>query len=809
MVRQILIKTAERGQQSDIRFFAGETLGFSVDDPALASQIVLTIGPDKHSPPEFQKSGQNGFLLSEAELGTVPEGEKWHYNIWLQDADGQALLRYGFLTSVESIAPTVEGPGLVLSGVPASTAALGETYSFQPVITGGVPPYSFSLTQGALEDWLSLDAATGLLSGVADVSSVQAGLIIGVIDGAGATAQLPAFDISVGGTNEAVGTALVWRWGQSNEGTLGNHPGQTEEQYRGAFPSILQVNNVGNTFGPDETFELIPYAILDDGDDDVVIDGETIAPTQGEYTIIGSGPSVGPTFGMANEIRDGGLFGDADKTWFWKASSAGKSLAYFIPRGEEASYAVDDNNLSNGWRYKCYANRQLRAELANATLPVYVQCAGDWQGEADVAYAGTDIGSAYITQYAAEHAKVYQADVDALGVEPPYFKVALRRIVDGNGDADPVTDALNVEMANMCRYAVDLSGAITDTGSGHARMYFVDHGLSGIEAGSTDPHVSAEEQRLIGVAISNALRTLNGGNSMSTAYELMEVKPQLSGVSAVLNGLQITVSGYYSDPGVLTVTLRDAQGAVVRVQEQTITDDQVAQTPFEITVSALPDGQTLDWDVVLTLPTGEVSVSHTGSVTTAPSSSTSPQWDDTFNTSDFVYSETNTASDTVTRLDTVGARYPRAMPTSGTGKIYFELSSPGGITFAGIGVPDTPQNGGSNGVTRAGILNSNIQHTGGSVSAGVDLSIAQLISVAVDLDAEQLWIRSSGLVDWNNTVGADPAAGVGGLDISGLDTSLIVPLTGIGSEMAGVTVVLLGSADVWVNDAPSGFSAIG
>lgn len=595
------------------------------------------------------------------------------------------------------------------------------------------------------------------------------------------------------------GIAMIWRWGQSNEGTLGNNPGQLAAQYRGAFPGIQQIDNVGNTLDPTETFELIPYAILDDGDDDVVIGEDTISAPQGEYTLIGDGVAVGPTVGMATEIRDEALFDQATDIWFWKASSAGKALSYFMPEGDVASYASGQSNLSWGWRYKCYANRHLRTLLAASSDPIFVQCTGDWQGEADVTAAGGSTSSDYITQYATEHLKVYQSDADVLGVEPPYFKVALREVDSEDTDA---TNALNAAIEAMCRYKVDLAGAITDTGSGHSKMYFVDHGFAA-PAESGDPHVSADEQRQIGEAISTALRTLHGTDGYTSAYELTSVKPQLTGVSASTSGTSMTVTGYYSDPGTITVTCTQG-GETVGTGEEVITDT-TAGGSFSVTVNELPAETSVNYSVSIELSTGEVSVPKTGSELTE---ALVRSWDETFNTSDFSYSTTNSANDTVTRLATTGARYPRGIPVSTSGKKYFEVTTDGDIAMVGVGAYSTPHHGGVTGEDRSGFVGGNIRYTGGTFSITGNISGYTYFRVAVDLDAQLMWV-GRGAEPWNENGSADPATGAGGFDISGMDTENMVPLIGFSAAQDGVSAVLIAASGDWSGTAPSGFGEIG
>ncbi len=806
MTQEFLVNTEHRCKPNDIRLGAGERLVFTVTDQSLNTPLYVTFGTDPGSDPLAEFAGVNSVSLGPAELAVLEEGWRGIFNLWMGSDDGRVLLQQGAFSMLMGIAPLNVPDHLSLSGTPQTELAPGEAYLFEPGVSGGTAPYSFAINQGSLPNGLVLNAATGAISGTVQSAMTSDVLRLTVTDAEGLTAHLADFTITVA-EPVAAGVAMVWRWGQSNEGTLGNNPSQVDAGFRGAFPGIRQLDNLGNTMGPDESYALVPYAILNTGDAPVTLDGQLLSAPRGEFTAIGDGIPVGPTFGMANDIRDGALFASAAETWFWKAASAGKTLSYFVPEGEVAPHAAGESNLHWGWRFKAYANRQLRTEIAGSAETVYLQCMGDWQGEADVANAAGNPASPYITDYAAEHAKVYQSDADVLGVEPPYFKIALRRIWDGS-QADPVTDALNAEMAAMCRYSVDLNGVVADTGSGHPRMYLVEHGFSGVASQSNDPHVSAEEQRQIGLAIAAALRNLHGGDGFTTAYPVTQVKPQLTAVEAALSGADLEVSGFVSDPGTLTIECRDTGGALVGSAQVTVTDMMAGQNRASATVTGLPTGMDITWQASLTLASGEVSVARSGVVTTA-AQSVARLWDDTFNTSDFTYSTTASSGDTVTRLATIGARYPRAIPSTATGRIYFEIATSGGILFAGVGTTSSPQNGGENGTFRSGILNTNIQHTGGSVSASVNLGVAQVIRVAVDIDAGVMWIRSEDMSDWNNTSGTDPASGAGGIDISGMDLSAIVPMVGIPSEAAGVEAVLRPTSAEWGYAAPVGFGPIG
>jgi hypothetical protein len=99
------------------------------------------------------------------------------------------------------------GTGLTFT-TPASLpgATAGASYSFTMQASGGQPPYSWSITQGALPDGLSLNAASGLIAGtpatpgtfnftvqVSDAANITATLVNSIVVG---LPDLPAISIS-------------------------------------------------------------------------------------------------------------------------------------------------------------------------------------------------------------------------------------------------------------------------------------------------------------------------------------------------------------------------------------------------------------------------------------------------------------------------------------------------------------------------------------------------------------------------------------------------------------------------------------
>lgn len=95
---------------------------------------------------------------------------------------------------------------LTISGTPTTPVDEGDSYSFTPTVTGGVAPFSFSITAGSLPAGLSLNASTGAITGTATPAGSSTGIVLRVTDAASATADLGPFSITV----NAVSSLATW-----------------------------------------------------------------------------------------------------------------------------------------------------------------------------------------------------------------------------------------------------------------------------------------------------------------------------------------------------------------------------------------------------------------------------------------------------------------------------------------------------------------------------------------------------------------------------------------------------------------------
>lgn len=812
---------AERpGEQSDIFLFKGEPLRLAIKNRTPETEIIFAVAPDSAGDPVIEIAFLSDFhTLSPSDLDPLPEGARHNYNIWSRQAGDLTLLMRGTILARQSIEPTgtpaTPPPDpLILSGTAPASGQVGDAYAFAPTVSGGTAPYAFSIGAGSLPPGLSLSAATGAITGTLATAGSWPGITLRVTDVAEQTADL-IFAVTISEAPTLSGTALIWRWGQSNEGTLGNSPASMDVADRGWFPTIKQIDSDGNTLGPTETYTLRDYAILDTGE--TANEGAITGP-QGTYTYIGDNISVGPTAGLAVDIRDNGLFASADETWMWIGSSPGQAISYFMPPGEVPAYNSGDGNTSKGWQHKCYANRNLRARLAASSDPIYIQMTGDAQGEADTVQANLGSGATddYITQYMTSHALVRQSDKDVLGLDPEHFKIQLLPVwYDGSASEDASVIAMNAAFETAARYTVDLSGNITDTGSGDAKLYLVKHDWDRqVTAELEDPHFTGAEQVQLGEAMAAALKNIHGGDGSTTAYELTEVKPQVVGVATSASSATITVTGYVSDPGDVYVALV-ASGAGAPTEAQiiagtgggivaagaTVVSSTTAGAAFSVDVSGPAYGTNYDVHVVEQIASGEISVVRSATETTG---SLLRSFDATLYTSNIAYTDGNLTA----THNASGTHHPYAVPASSDGKRYFEVVIQGasGPAFVGVGENGAAAGGGVAGSDKAGWSGSNLIASGANIGMGGSVGPGDRVAVCWDGDAGLLWMRANDTGDWNNTGGADPASGSGGADISGLDRTIAVPMIGLGPDDA--CTIALDPGD-WSYTAPSGFGPIG
>lgn len=151
----------------------------------------------------------------------------------------------------------------------------------------------------------------------------------------------------------------------------------------------------------------------------------------------------------------------------------------------------------------------------------------------------------------------------------------------------------------------------------------------------------------------------------------------------------------------------------------------------------------------------------------------------------------------------------RAVIGRTSGKLYFEITITGTIATAGTGLStiSAPLTGNPNVYTQlvdGGVWRSGA-YQGYSVSGGSSFVSGDILGIAVDLGALRVWFRRNNGV-WNAGAGADPAANVGGLDISSIFSgvaaypALVMAATGM-NETANF------GATAFSYTVPGGFTA--
>lgn len=99
---------------------------------------------------------------SGALTGTPTQVGTFSFTVQVKDS---SLLQQG--NSLESLSIEVAPPPLVIIPSSLPVGAFGQTYNFQLQASGGVPPYTWMIIDGALPSNLALDPSTGLISGTA------------------------------------------------------------------------------------------------------------------------------------------------------------------------------------------------------------------------------------------------------------------------------------------------------------------------------------------------------------------------------------------------------------------------------------------------------------------------------------------------------------------------------------------------------------------------------------------------------------------------------------------------------------------
>jgi len=141
--------------------------------------------------------------------------------------------------------------GMQIQGSPATTAKVGQAYSFQPSVPGTTGA-TVKFTIANTPSWAKFDSATGKLTGTPTASQVGTykGITIAAVSGT-KTAALPAFSIVVAEGNSQGNVTLSWQAPTNNaDGTTlvdlkgyKVHYGSASKSYS----DTIQVTNPGIT----------------------------------------------------------------------------------------------------------------------------------------------------------------------------------------------------------------------------------------------------------------------------------------------------------------------------------------------------------------------------------------------------------------------------------------------------------------------------------------------------------------------------------------------------------------------------------
>jgi len=160
------------------------------------------------------------YRSSGAIIGT-PSAPGVYPNIRVQAWDGKHFAETAPFTI------TVVGSGaaapakLKVSGIPASTATIGQYYAFKPTV---VAPVGSSLSYSVANKpvWATFSTATGALTGTpgAADAAVDSQIVVSVSDGS-ESAALAAFSITVQSAPAAVSGGATLSWSKPSENTNG------------------------------------------------------------------------------------------------------------------------------------------------------------------------------------------------------------------------------------------------------------------------------------------------------------------------------------------------------------------------------------------------------------------------------------------------------------------------------------------------------------------------------------------------------------------------------------------------------------
>jgi len=158
--------------------------------------------------------------------GTAATDGGWDNEGYAYSANllGTAITNAGstFTLGTHGVAPASVAQTVEISGTPATTAEVGQFYSFRPtVVASAGSPLTFAVANKPA--WAQFSAQTGTLSGTPTTGNVASDIVVSVSNGA-QSAAMPAFNITVqpAAVRESIAGTASLSWSRPTQNTNGS-----------------------------------------------------------------------------------------------------------------------------------------------------------------------------------------------------------------------------------------------------------------------------------------------------------------------------------------------------------------------------------------------------------------------------------------------------------------------------------------------------------------------------------------------------------------------------------------------------------
>jgi hypothetical protein len=151
---------------------------------------------------KFSVTNKPGWMVVSPNSGRLmgyPKSPGVYSNIIVKVTDGRNVVSMPAFTITVSSTGTTANRAPTISGTPATTAAVGTTYNFQPA-AADADGNTLGYTIANRPSWATFSTTTGRLTGTPTATGSFSNIVIGVSDGR-VTTSLPAFSISVSGSS--------------------------------------------------------------------------------------------------------------------------------------------------------------------------------------------------------------------------------------------------------------------------------------------------------------------------------------------------------------------------------------------------------------------------------------------------------------------------------------------------------------------------------------------------------------------------------------------------------------------------------